>query len=163
MIEYAILKLVHLGALIFWLGPPIGAWLVFKYVNFDTSPANPVAAKVSRVFFFTVILEHIAFVFLLATGFTLAYRYQMFGAEWLNQKLYLLFLIILPLEIADVYLGNWVAARASAKLGRGENLKPWEAKCLVFYHGFFTKLALVLIPLSVLAIMYLAVSKTGLF
>ena len=69
--EYAILKLVHLGALIFWLGPALGAWLVLKAI--ENENIGPVTAKVSHVFFLMVTLEHVAFIVLLLTGFSMAF------------------------------------------------------------------------------------------
>lgn len=161
MIEYSLLKLLHLGALIFWLGPPLGAWLVLKVVERDASLSDPVAAKVSKVFYWMVFLEHIAFAVLLATGFTLALKYGLMGADWLQQKLWIVLLVVVPLEVIDVLLGNWIAARASQKRHAGLPLTSWEGIGYAFYHGLFTRVALIVIPISVLCIMYLAISKTG--
>lgn len=162
MSEYGILKLVHLGALIFWLGPPLGAWLVFRAVEDGSYEPGSLAERVSRVFYLTVIIEHIAFIVLLATGFLMAFKYNLFEAAWLTQKIYVVFLVVVPLEIADILLGNWVADRASKKLYAGKALRSWERYGLDIYHGAFTRVALVVIPLSVLIIMYLATSKAGL-
>lgn len=162
MNEYAILKLVHLGALVFWLGPPLGAWLVLRAVEDGTYRPGSLAKKVSRVFYMTVIVEHIAFLALLVTGFLMAFKYDLLSSVWLTQKLCIVFLVVMPLEIADVFLGNWIASRASRKLYEGGVLSGWEKAGLKLYHGIFTKIALVVIPLSVLAIMYLATSKAGL-
>ena len=162
MNEYAILKLIHIGAFVFWLGPPLGAWLVFKAVEKDTDINKAVVAKVSKVFFWTVLLEHIAFFALLVTGSTLAYHYNWFGSEWLTQKLYIIFLIIVPLEIIDIIWGNWLASKASRDLYSGKILKPWQQQALNLYHGLFTKFALIIIPVTVLMVMYLAIGKSGL-
>lgn len=161
MSEYGIIKLVHLGALVFWIGPPIGAWLVLRAVEDGSYRPGSLAEKVSRIFYLTVILEHLAFVVLLATGFLLAFQYELLGSPWLTQKLYIVFLIVVPLEIADVFLGNWVASAASKKLYSAEPVKSWQRYGLDVYHGIFTKIALLVMPLSVLAIMYLATSKAG--
>lgn len=71
-------------------------------------------------------------------------------------------LVIIRFEIVDVFLGNWVAGKASKKLYAGDKLQNWEQRSLEIYHGIFTKIALVIIPSSVLMIMYLAISKAGL-
>ena len=162
MSEYGILKLIHLGALVFWLGPPLGAWLVFKAVEDGSYQPGSLAQKVSRVFYLTVIVEHIAFVALLVTGYLMALKYDLLGAVWLEQKLYIVVLVVVPLEILDLFLGNWVASKASAKLYANRPISKWEKAGLDLYHGIFTKIALVVIPLSVLAIMYLATSKSAL-
>lgn len=159
--DYAVLKFIHLGALIFWLGPALGAWLVLKAVETGTYQPGSQAETVSRVFYLTVLLEHVAFVVLLATGLLMAVRYPWMGADWLNQKLYLVFLVLVPLEIVDIALGNWIASSASRKLYAGKPLKRWERNGLALYHGLFTKIAMVVVPLSVMAIMYLAVGKAG--
>jgi hypothetical protein len=156
-----VIKLVHLGALVFWLGPPLGAWLVLRTVEDGSYQQGSLAEKVSRVFYLTVILEHVAFIALLATGFLMALKYDLMESVWLNQKIFIVFLVVVPLEVADVLLGNWIASTASKKLYAGEPLKNWERYGLEAYHGIFTKIALIVIPLSVLAIMYLATSKAG--
>jgi len=157
--EYGITKLVHLGAIVFWLGPPLGAWLVLRTVEDGSYKQGSIAEKVSRVFYLTVILEHVAFIALLASGLLMALKYDLMGSAWLNQKIYIVFLVIVPLEVADVLLGNWIASTASKKLYAGKPLKSWERYGLEAYHGIFTKIALIVIPLSVLTIMYLATSK----
>lgn len=158
--EYAVLKLIHIGALIFWLGPALGAWLVLKALENNVDINNNLLAKVSKTFFLTVILEHIAFIVLLITGFILAFRYGFLNSGWLNQKLIIVLFIIVPLEIIDVLLGNWVASQASRKLYAGQSISRWEQSGLEIYHGAFTKTALVIIPISVVVIMYLAMSKS---
>ncbi len=162
MSEYGIIKLLHLGALVFWLGPPLGAWLALKAIEDGTYQPGSLAARVSRVFYLTVIVEHVAFIVLLVTGFLMAFKFHLLESLWLTQKLYIVFLVVVPLEIADVILGNWIASSASKKLYAGDTLKRWERVGLEVYHGIFTKIALVVIPLSVLSIMYLATSKAGL-
>lgn len=161
MTEYGILKLIHIGALVFWVGPPLGAWLVLKAVEDGSYQPNTLTERVSRIFYLTIILEHVAFITLVSTGFLLALEFGFLGAEWLTQKILLVCLVVIPLEILDILLGNWIASSASKKLYAGKPLKHWEQKGLDIYHGIFTKAALIIIPLSVLLIMYLATSKTG--
>ena len=161
VIEYSLLKVLHLGALIFWLGPALGAWLVLKMVegghqNFH----NETAARVSRAFYLMITLEHLAFIALLASGATLAYRYNLWASPWLEQKLFIVGLIVIPLEIIDVILGNWLCARAERRLYQGREVLPRQRAWLKVYHGVFTRAAIVIIPTSVLAIMWLAVSKS---
>ncbi len=161
MNEYAITKLIHIGALIFWLGPALGAWLVYKSVDTEQNKKSSLAKTVSRVFYQMIMLEHIALAALLITGILLAIQANWFSVPWLQQKLYLVGLIIIPLEVADIVLGNWLANRASGKLFSGQTLTEKEHWAHQFYHGLFTKIALILIPVSVTLIMYLAISKTG--
>ncbi|GAA0342938.1 hypothetical protein GCM10009092_04460 [Bowmanella denitrificans] len=157
--DYPLLKLLHIGALIFWLGPALGAWLVLKAVDKIADLSNPIAAKVSKVFFFTIVIEHVAFAVLLASGFTLAFQYGFIHTDWLQQKLYIVLLIIVPLEVVDILLGNWLTAQASKKLYAGQPMTKWDQRWIDVYHGPFTKIALLVIPISVLMVMYLAVGK----
>ncbi|UTA46601.1 hypothetical protein L1F30_10535 [Simiduia sp. 21SJ11W-1] len=97
----------------------------------------------------------------MASGLYLAINYQMLGSPWLEQKLLLVLCIVVPLEIADIALGNWLAAKVTKKLYAGNKTASWERRCLSLYHGAFTKLALAVLPLTLLVIMYLATSKTA--
>lgn len=160
--EYAWLKLVHLGALILWLGPALGAWWVLKAVENLDIAHHPVIARVNKVFFWTIVIEHLAFIILLVSGFALALKFGFLDTVWLQQKLHIVLLVIVPLEVVDIFLGNWLAAQASSKSYQGVRLSNMERRWLAIYHGPFTKLALMIIPLSVLLVMYLAVSKAPL-
>ena len=159
--DYALLKVLHIGSLIFWLGPALGAWLVFKGVEKDQ--INVVTAKVNNLFFTMITLEHIAFIVLLLSGFMMASYANWFTSPWLQQKLFIVGLVIVPLELVDLVLGNWLALKASRKKYEGLALTPREEKWIRLYHGPFTKLALALIPLSVFLVMLLAVSKVPFF
>ena len=159
MTDYFVLKLFHLGALILWLGPAFGAWLVTLAVQ--SSPENNTRLLVYQRFYLIVALEHLAFLVLLVTGFLMALRYQMFSVGWLTEKLVLVFLVVVPLEILDLVLGNWLAPRAEGKLYAGHSLTVLERFGYRIYHGLFTKVSLVLIPVTVVLIMYLAISKAA--
>lgn len=161
MSDYGLLKLIHIGSLILWLGPALGAWLVLRAVDDKNFTGGRIAAKVNRMFYMTVIIEHIAFMGLLASGFYLAHVYHFFGSPWLTQKLTMVLLIIVPLEVVDIILGNWLASTASKKAYAGTALRSWERRGLEIYHGAFTKIALLVLPITVLLILYLATSKAG--
>lgn len=158
--SYTLLKLLHLGSFIFWLGPALGAWLVLKKVEKDG--INQTTAKVNKVFFTMIAVEHIAFISLLLSGLLMAMEYGWLDSQWLQQKLMIVGLIVIPLEIIDIVLGNWLVAKASTKLFNGDFLTQQEQRYVDFYHGPFTKLAIVIIPIAVLFIMYLAISKAPL-
>ena len=125
----------------------------------NASRFKVLVGKINRIFFLTIVLEHLAFLALIASGVALALRFGFWGQEWLNAKLLIVGVIIVPLEIVDVLLGNWLAAKASEKYFSGKNLSAFEQRCLTIYHGLFTKIALLIIPLSVVAVMFIAISK----
>tara|TARA_B100002049_G_C16005884_1_gene343628 strand:- start:128 stop:610 length:483 start_codon:yes stop_codon:yes gene_type:complete len=159
--DYSLIKVFHIGALILWLGPAFGAWLVFKAV--ESESISNVTAKINRMFFAMITLEHLAFVALLISGFSMAFQANWFSSPWLHQKLFILALVIVPLEIIDIALGNWLAMKASAKKYSGYKLTFRQEKWIRIYHGPFTKLALATMPISVFGVIYLAVSKAPIF
>ncbi len=157
---YSVLKLIHLGALVFWLGPALGSWLVLRYSQKKTGELSETTSLVYKVFFFTLTLEHIAFVTLLSTGFLMAYTYHLFSLEWLQYKLAIVLLVIIPLEIIDIWLGNWKVQKLVEKRSSGNTLTGREEGYIQFYHRTFTTIALITIPTSVMAIMWFAITKT---
>lgn len=160
--EYALLKLVHLGALVFWLGPALGAWMVLTYAQRARTLDSEALAAISRVFFFTLIIEHVAFIALICSGLLMAMTFGYFEAPWLQQKLWIVCGVLVPLELVDIVLGNFMASSASRRLYGGKPVTDGEKRCLDLYHGTFTKIAIVIVPVSVVVIMYLAISKSGL-
>lgn len=160
---YSLLKVMHIGAFMLWLGPALGSWLVLRYMQQQQGETSPATGLVYRVFFLTLTLEHIAFVTLLLTGSLMAYQAGWFYTPWLQQKLWLVLLVIVPLEIVDIWLGNWQAKRIVELRSLGHPLSARQEQLLHFYHQGFTKLALFVMPATILLIMWLAVSKQPLW
>ncbi|MGY0216254.1 hypothetical protein ACWJJH_02575 [Endozoicomonadaceae bacterium StTr2] len=160
MMTYTVLKLIHLGSLVFWLGPALGSWLVLRHAQRSTGELSQTTSLVYRIFFLTVTLEHIAFATLLTSGVLLASLYNLFTLPWLQYKLAIVLLIVVPLEVVDIWLGNWKIKQLVTKRNAGATLTSRESACIRFYHTTFTYIALATIPASVLAIMWLAISKT---
>lgn len=147
--SYSALKVIHLGCLIFWLGPTLGSWWVM--LSIKKLKNSHLTMAVYRVFLQTLWLEHIAFLGLIISGATMASIAYTWGQPWLTTKLIIIVAIIIPLEIVDIYLGNFKLLKLI-----GENK---QSKIEQFYHGPFTKTAIILLPPSVLAIFILAVTK----
>ena len=160
---YAALKVIHIGSLVMWLGPALGSWLVLRYMQQQEGELSAATANVYRVFFWTLTLEHIALVSLLLSGATMAFMFGFISMPWLQQKLWLVLLIIVPLEIVDIWLGNWKVNRLIAARSAGTALTARQQALVQFYHKGFTNLALITLPATVLIIMWLAVSKQALW
>lgn len=160
--EYALIKFLHLGALIFWLGPAFGAWLVVKYIERQDDAHQHTLNYAHRALIYLILVEHVALVVLLASGYFMASKFGWFDAAWLQQKLWIVVGVVVPLEIADIILANWFVHRATNKQLSGLEMNKFELDSVKFYHGAFTKLAIVLIPASVTLIMFLAISKQAL-
>lgn len=156
---YSLVKVLHISSFMLWLGPALGSWLVLKFMQREQGETSVATSLVYRVFFFTLTIEHLAFASLLVTGSWLAITAGWLGSPWLWQKLAVVLLLVLPLELVDIYVGNWQAKRLVSLRSQGQPLSDSQQRLLLFYHGPFTKLALLLLPGSVFLILWLAVSK----
>jgi len=160
---YSLLKLLHLGSLVMWLGPALGSWLVLRYMQQQQGELSPATALVYKVFFLTITLEHLAFCTLLVTGAWMALGYGWLDMPWLQNKLLLLGLLIVPLELVDIWLGNWKVNKLVSRRSAGLELSAREQALVRFYHQGFTWFAIAVLPPTVLVMMWLAVSKQGLW
>jgi len=83
--EYALVKVLHLGALVFWLGPPLGAWLMLRRAQ-QTIKDPQQLYQHYRLFYRLIALEHVALFVLLGSGVWMAVNYSWFESPWLQQK-----------------------------------------------------------------------------
>ena len=158
---FVALKILHIGALIFWLGPSLGAWFVLLALRKHVGEITPAAHLAYRIFIKTLILEHIAFVALLASGIGMACLVYGFNQPWLQWKLFIIVFLIVPLEILDIWYGNIKLPQIFARLNEaGYDAK--QTRTLHVYHAYVTRTAIAVIPISVLAIMWLVVAKPNL-
>lgn len=157
---YAILKLVHIGALVFWVGPSLGAWSLLRFSGALERYESLVSRALYGVFIKVIVIEHVAFAILLATGFGLAqfHGFPQTTADWLGDKLLLITCVLVPLEVIDMALSHWLVP---ARL-RGGSVQATDP-VLYWYHHGFTPLALLFVPPTLLLILWLAVSKTTLW
>jgi hypothetical protein len=160
---YSLLKVIHIGSLIMWLGPALGPWLVLRYVQQQQGEMSSATSLVYKVFFLTLTLEHLAFCLLLISGTWMAFGYGWIDMPWLQNKLWLVLLLIIPLEIVDIWLGNWKVQQLIKQRALGMELTNKQQGFIQFYHKGFTQLALLTLPVTVLVIMWLAVSKQPLW
>ena len=129
---YAWLKLAHLLSLVLWIGPPLGAYyaLVCAHGSGDRERIVWVERITERV----LVAEHVALVFVVATGVALVQigPWQLFGTPWLRTKL-LMFLGVLAFEAFDMWLAHRFMTRLLAcedplshpEWGRAERLRRW--------------------------------------
>lgn len=152
------LKIVHIGSLIFWLGPSLGAWFMLGALRKREGEFTSATHLGYKVFIKMLVLEHVAFVFLLASGIGMAAL--VFGTDqpWLQWKLLIILLVIIPLEIADIWYGNIKLPPIFSQLNTQGYDKLSSAR-LHIYHVYVTRTAIVAIPVSVLAIMWLVIAK----
>lgn len=156
---YTLIKLIHIGSLIFWIGPALGSWLVLTYSQKLTGEESASTKLVYRVFFFTLSLEHIALAALLSSGAIMAFHFGHWPAQWLQWKLLIIAAVIVPIELIDIGLGNWKVKQLIEKRSHGEKLSASEHKLIHYYHYYFTTFAIAVLPFTVFAIMWLAIAK----
>jgi len=157
--SYTFIKLLHIGSLAFWIGPALGSWLVLRYSQYQTGEHSNTTALIYKVFFFTLTLEHISLAVLLSTGAIMALHFGHWPAQWLQWKLLIIVLVIVPLEIVDIWLGNWKVNQLVEKRNAGTALTKLEKKLIRFYHRYFTSAAIVILPIAMFLIMWLAIAK----
>ncbi|GAA6154225.1 hypothetical protein [Pseudoteredinibacter isoporae] len=160
--DYTLVKILHIGALIMWLGPPLGAWLMLRQAKAACEDDTQLFEQY-RLFYRLIALEHVALLFLLGSGLWLASQYALWPSPWLQQKLILVFAVLVPIELVDLVLANVLLPRIHQKQYDGGRLTTWQQTLQSVYHGPFTYFAVFVIPLLTLSIMYLVVSKQTLF
>ena len=155
---FVALKILHIGSLIFWLGPSLGAWLVLMALRKHQGEFTQATHLGYKIFIKMLIVEHVAFVALLISGIGMAALLFGFNQPWLQWKLLIIALVIIPLEIADIWYGNIKLPKIFSQLN-SQGYDPQSAKQLHIYHTYITLIAIAAIPISVLAIMWLVIAK----
>jgi hypothetical protein len=111
-----------------------------------------------RVFIQMLIIEHIAFISLLVSGVGMAAGVFGFDQAWLQWKLLIILVIIIPLEIADIWYGNIKLPQIFSQLN-AQGYDQAASTNLHAYHTYVTRAAIAAIPASILAIMWLVIAK----
>jgi uncharacterized membrane protein len=155
------LKIIHIGSLIFWLGPSLGAWCCLLLLRKQQGEFSAATQSIYRVFIKMLIVEHIAFISLLVSGFCMAYFWFGFQQAWLQWKLLIILLLIVPLEIVDIWYGNIQMARIFSDPDR-KSCTSDESRTLFVYHRYVTGVAIIIIPITVLSIFWLVIAKPNL-
>lgn len=146
---------LHLSALVFWLGPTLGAWMVLREGEKHAVRAGDIA-WVWRAFLRLMWWEHGAFIVLIASGvgLILSIGYSL-ATPWLKWKLGVVLGVLVPVEIVDSYFAHYRLPKIYGKdAGPTQRDTIWVNR----YHrftGWMIPLFLVLIPL----IFYFAVFK----
>src|SRR6187551_1281104 len=158
---FVALKILHIGSLIFWLGPSLGAWFVLLALRKHEGEITPATHLAYRIFIKMIILEHVAFVALIASGIGMACLVFGFNQPWLQWKLLIILFLIVPLEILDIWYGNIKLPQIFSEFNEaGYNMQ--QSKTLHIYHAYVTRFAIAVIPINVLAIMWLVIAKPNL-
>jgi hypothetical protein len=160
-IWFSIVKVIHLGALVFWLGPSGGAWMVLMLARHKAGEPSLVTHYLYRGFFQMLWLEHLGFFTMLASGLVLLGMYG-FGAiatTWLELKLALVVLIIVPIELADLWFSHRGLPEIFASRRPDAPYTEREKRLLDLYHRRFVPITLPVLLATVVVVMWLAVAK----
>jgi uncharacterized membrane protein len=160
---FPIIKVVHLGALVIWLGPSGGAWMVLMLARRKAGEPSLVTQYLYRGFFQMLWLEHLGFFTMLASGVILLAMlgFEMTTARWLMLKLAILFLVILPIEAVDLWFSHRGLPRIFLSRRPDAPYTGDEKRLLDLYHRRFVPIGLPVLLAAVLAMMWLAVAKPG--
>lgn len=158
---FPIVKVVHLGALVLWLGPSGGAWLVLMLARREIGEPNAVSHNLYLGFLRMLWFEHLGFILMLGSGVLLlsTYGFSAVGMTWLKVKLILVLVVISPIEIADMWFSHKYLPQIFASREPDAPYTEAEQRILHLYHRRFTPIALPLLLTAIVTIMWLAAAR----
>lgn len=117
-------KIAHLLFFTLWLGPTLGAYWLLVSLGKKLSTEDRIYLE--KAFAAVVMFQHFAFVFLLATGFTIAIiRGILFQASWLNFKLLFVGGLVI-LEGLDIWVSHFLFKKSLPQPEESTNSK-WNS------------------------------------
>ena len=156
---YFIVKLIHIGSLIAWLGPTLGAWWMLRLANYQFGEPSMISQFLYVSFLHLLRIEHIAFMLLILSGAGMVWLNPAPPPPWLWFKLGLLLMIILPVEIFDIWFSHYKLPSVFALRHPSRPYNKQETALLHVYHRRFVPLALLLLPPTLLSMFWLAIYK----
>lgn len=158
---FSAVKVLHLGALVLWLGPSGGAWLVLMLARRQVGEPGVVTHYLYRGFLQMLWFQHLGLLMMLGTGILLLsiYGFDAIGMTWLKLKLALVLGVIIPIEIADMWFSHKRLPGIFSSRRPDAPYTVQERHLLSLYHRRFVPVALPALLATVVAIMWLAVAK----
>ncbi|WP_455200041.1 hypothetical protein [Kaarinaea lacus] len=158
---FPLLKLMHVGGLILWLGPSGGAWLLVQLSKRRMDQQSNEFRQLYQDFLKFFWLEHLGLFLLLGSGILLLITqgYPVLDLLWLKWKIGLILCVIVPIEIADIWFGHVQLPQIFSS--QKPNIASTRDKINSYdsYERRFAPLALPPLLLSVIAIMWLAIAR----
>ena len=161
---FPLIKLLHIGGLILWLGPSGGAWLLLQLAKRQISEQSVDFRKLYGEYLKFFWVEHLGLFLLIVSGLLLlgTYGYAALDWMWLKLKLALIICVIAPIEALDIWFGHIRLPRQfSSNQWRSEPKEDEKGKInsYEFYERRFAPISLPPLLLTVVAIMWLAIAK----
>jgi len=155
---YFFFKFLHISGILLWIGPPLGAYWIFLRTTLLRGENQRFDISVRRAFIGILTAEHIGLLLLTAgfTGMLWATRWTMLSSVWVLAKLGLFVLVIVPIEVFDIYLGQIVPLRLLKK--SPEIITP-DMETAFSRYDRFTRFCVAPLLLSWAAFFYLAIVK----
>lgn len=156
-----LIKVLHIGALVVWLGPSAGTWLALMLARRRFDEPGVETHCLYRGFLQVLWLEHLGLLLMLGTGALLLGLYGLPALEWtwLKAKLLLILVVIVPLEIADMWFSHRRLPEIFASREPTAPYTPREQRILHLYHRRFVPIGLPSLLAAVAFMMWLAVAK----
>lgn len=153
------LLLIHILSLVAYLGPSLGGSYVYLAARRRGDPTLILWTLRQSIFLYNV--EHLALLALLASGAAMlaAGGWALLAAGWMKWKLALIAAVILPVEIWDVAVVNYVLRRA---LQQGVRLDAPPLARAIRLHDRVLAVGGAIFTAGVLAVLALAVIKPAL-
>jgi len=158
---FPVVKVLHIGALVLWLGPSGGAWLVLMIERGKSGEPNIVSHRLYLGFLRMLWFQHLGILLMIGSGLVLLAMYgpSLLGATWLRWKLALIIFVIIPIELSDMRFSHRLLPGIFANRRPDAPYTDSELHRLHLYHRRFTPIVLPLLLAAVVAIMWLAVAK----
>lgn len=148
---YNLFKLFHIAALVVWLGPSTGGYLLILVSHIHRQPEVEIWLR--REYISLIYIETTGFLLLLSSGLGMLYasRWTLSKQWWLRKKLFIISVAILPLVVLQFYIYH-IRVKRAFMTGTGME----EA---VFLYDRFSIVAFLILALAVPAVFWLAVFK----
>lgn len=163
---YAQIKFLHIVFVGIWAFSTAVAYQNYVIPAFRRAFANPADAeaiahrnRVIEAFDKGVVLEHVAFPGVIATGLLMLWLGGWSPAEswWLAAKLSLVVLVFIPMEIVDYRISHFSKPKRQMRLdGETERLEA-----AIAFHWKFLRISTFFVVTTIPAAIYLAVVKPG--
>ena len=153
-------KLLHIAGLILWLGPSGGAWLLVQLSKRRLDQQSPEYNDLYRDFIKFFWVEHLGLFLLLGSGVLLLtmYGYSALDWRWLQVKIALILLILVPIEVVDIWFGHVRLPGLFSSTSRDTSVKS-KMNGLELYERRFVPITLPILLVTVVGIMWLAIAR----
>jgi hypothetical protein len=157
---FSLVKLLHIGGLVLWLGPSGGAWLLLQFAKRQIGEQSTAFQILYREFLKFYWVEHLGLSLLMVSGILLLSMYGHGALDWMwiRLKIALILCVIVPIEAVDIWFGHVRLPRQfSSKQGHSDSARKMNA--YEIYERRFVPISLPPLLLTVAIIMWLAIAK----